>query len=282
MKKKADAPAPPPYPLKYPLLLVHGMGYRDEKKPGYWGRIPKKLKKLGCKIYYGGQDSSASVESNGRMLKERIEEILKETGAPRVNIIAHSKGGIDARYAISSLGMGDKVASLTTMSTPHNGSKSVDLLLKFPDFLVRTVGFFTDLWFKILGDKEPDAYSVFHSFSTAGARRFNEENPDDPRVYYPSYAFAMKNPLSDIFMWFTYTGVYLVEGENDGLLTPANARHTNFKGAFRGARNRGISHCDQVDLRRFRLTGKKGREHEVSDIFEVYEDAVREIFNRGF
>lgn len=29
--------------LKYPVLLVHGMGFRDSKRISYWGRIPAKL-----------------------------------------------------------------------------------------------------------------------------------------------------------------------------------------------------------------------------------------------
>ena len=102
--------------LKYPILLVHGMGFRDNKYVGYWGRIPEALRKMGCKIYFGTQDSNADIETNGRHLAERINQIIQETGAERVNIIAHSKGGLDSRYAISSLNMGEKVASLTTIS----------------------------------------------------------------------------------------------------------------------------------------------------------------------
>lgn len=29
--------------LKYPLLMVHGMGFRDNRVISYWGRIPKAL-----------------------------------------------------------------------------------------------------------------------------------------------------------------------------------------------------------------------------------------------
>ena len=126
--------------LRYPVLLVHGMGFRDDQPIGYWGRIPRVLESAGCRIFYGNQDSNASIETNGAHLARRIDEILAETGAEKVNIIAHSKGGLDARYAISTLGMGDRVASLTTMSTPHHGSKTVDLLLRVPDCLVRFAG----------------------------------------------------------------------------------------------------------------------------------------------
>ena len=76
--------------LKYPLLMVHGMGFRDNKFLNYWGRIPEKLVKIGCKIYYGNQDSNADIETNGTILQKRIDEILNETGADKLNILAHS------------------------------------------------------------------------------------------------------------------------------------------------------------------------------------------------
>ena len=112
--------------FKYPVLLVHGMGFRDRKVFCYWGRIPKLLEDMGCKVFFGHQDATADIAANGAHLAKRIDEILEETGAERVNIIAHSKGGLDSRYAISSLGMGSKVATLTTIATPHNGSKTMD------------------------------------------------------------------------------------------------------------------------------------------------------------
>ena len=93
--------------LTYPVLLVHGMGFRDDKRVGYWGRIPKELKSLGCQVFYGNQDSNADIETNGKFLAQRIDEIIRETGAEKVNIIAHSKGGLDSRYALEMVKGGD-------------------------------------------------------------------------------------------------------------------------------------------------------------------------------
>ena len=235
---------------------------------------------MGCKIYYGNQDSNADIPTNGETIKKRIEEILEETGADKVNVIAHSKGGLDVRYAISSLGVGDKVASMTTVSTPHNGSKSVDLLLKFPDFLVRFVGKCTDLTFRICGDKKPNSYQVFHSFSTKKAMEFNANNPDIEGVYYQSYAFVMNNPFSDIFMFFPNLAVRIIEGKNDGLLTPEAVKWGEFRGIYKGNSNRGISHCDEVDMRRRKFTKKSGE--NISDITIFYKNVVEELIHRGY
>ena len=46
---------------KYPLLLVHGVFFRDFKFPNYWGRIPDELIRNGARVYYGCHQSAASV-----------------------------------------------------------------------------------------------------------------------------------------------------------------------------------------------------------------------------
>ena len=266
--------------LKYPILMVHGMGFRDRKYLNYWGRIPGKLEKAGCKVFYGNQDSSASVETNAEFLAKRVNEILAQTGAERVNVIAHSKGGLDIRCAIGKYDLGGKIASVTTMSTPHHGSITVDKLLKLPDFLVRFAGKCTDIVFKVLGDAKPDAYSVFYLFSTEVAKKFNETYPDSKKTYYQSYAFTMKSPFGDCFMWFPSLVVWLLEGPNDGLLTPASVKWGDFKGIVQSNTKRGISHCDEVDMRRMRFTRKKGE--NVSDITDFYLDVAEDLAKKGF
>ncbi|NLK88018.1 MAG: triacylglycerol lipase, partial [Clostridiaceae bacterium] len=80
---------------RYPLLLVHGVFFRDSRFFNYWGRIPSELKKNGAVIFYGQQQSAASVKACGEELAERIKSIVDDTGCEKVNIIAHSKGGLD-------------------------------------------------------------------------------------------------------------------------------------------------------------------------------------------
>ena len=115
---------------KYPLLLVHGLFFRDSDYFNYWGRIPKELEANGAAIYYGNHPSAASVEDSARELDARIRQIVSETNCEKVNIIAHSKGGLDCRYALSALGTDAYVASLTTINTPHRGCEFADFLLK--------------------------------------------------------------------------------------------------------------------------------------------------------
>ena len=119
---------------RYPILMVHGVFFRDSNFFNYWGRIPKELEKNGATIYYGNHQSAASIADSAGELAERVRQIIRETGCEKVNIIAHSKGGLDCRYAISKLGIDQYVASLTTINTPHRGCEFADYLLsKIPE-----------------------------------------------------------------------------------------------------------------------------------------------------
>lgn len=114
---------------RYPILLVHGVFFRDSNLLNYWGRVPAELERNGATVLYGNHQSAASVPDSARELAERIRGIVAETGCGKVNVIAHSKGGLDLRYAIARYGIGPLVASLTTINTPHRGCGFADYLL---------------------------------------------------------------------------------------------------------------------------------------------------------
>ena len=270
------------YPLKtkYPILLVHGAGFRDLKWPLYWGRIPEVLSAGGAVLYYGKQDCWAAVEENAKALKSRIRDILEETGAEKINIIAHSKGGLEARMVASSLGMGEAIASITTVGTPHRGSKTVDRIMKAPDSLFNIASFAVNNWIGLIGDPKPDFYSVCQSFTTGYAERFNKENPDVPGIFYQSYAGVMKYPWSDINLSTAHIVVKLIEGDNDGLVTVDSARWGQHCILLKGNAARGVSHLDEIDLRRSPFSRKDGE--GIKDICRVYEDMVTDLKQRGY
>ena len=265
---------------RYPILLVHGMGFRDEPIC-YWGRIPSALRAHGAEVYFGEQEANADIERNARLLAERLKRLLAETGAEKVNVIAHSKGGMETRFLISTLKMGGNIASLTTISTPHNGSAAMDSLMKFKP-IMKLIGAGTDFFMRLGGDKKPDTYRCFEQLTTGYMRCFNEKNPDDPRVYYRSCAFLMKHWYSDIIMAVPYIGVLVLNGKSDGFLTPPEVMHGEHRGTFTGAGYRGMSHCDEADLRRMRCRVKDIVTGEVcSDVTELYIKLVSELKKRG-
>ena len=267
---------------KYPILMVHGMGFRDRRHLNYWGRIPKKLASRGARIYYGRQDSAGSIESNAKVVAESLLSALDHFGTEKVNIIAHSKGGLEARYIACTMGLADRIASITTINTPHNGSKTVDALMKLPKPLIAAAGGITNIWMRLLGDKAPDAGRAFLQFTTGYAEQFNRENPTPEGVLCRSYCFKMKHALSDITMTVPYLVVKHFDGENDGLLSEASVKWEGFGGVYTSAGGRGISHADEVDLRRHRFTRKPpANDHEISDIADFYIARVAELKAMG-
>ena len=119
----------------------------------------------------------------------------------------------------------------------------------------------------------------YRGFTTEMMKNFNRENPDVEGVYYQSYAFVMHSPFSDMFLFVPSLIVWCIEGPNDGLLTPDAVRWGNFKGIYKSNVRRGISHCDEVDMRRKRFTRKKG--DGISDVVEFYVDIVTELMELG-
>lgn len=264
---------------RYPLLLVHGAGFRDLKRPLYWGRIPGALTARGAAVFYGRQDSWGCIADNARALVDRIREILRETGAKKVNIISHSKGGLEARMAASSLGAGDLIASVTTVVTPHRGSITVDTLMKAPRSLFSAAAFAVDNWIRVVGDRKPDFLRVCEELTTERMAAFNRANPDCPDVLYRSFACVMSHPFSDINLSTANYFVGRIEGENDGLVTVESALWGEDRRVLRSGVMRGISHLDAIDLRRAPLTRRPA--DGVRDIVEVYIDMAAELKRRG-
>ena len=264
----------------YPLLLVHGAGFRDLKIPVYWGRIPNVLRGHGAVVCFGDQDCWASTETNAHALCGRIDAILKETGAQKVNIIAHSKGGLEARMAASSLGYGGKIASITTIGTPHRGSKTFTKFLRAPRVFFSIAAFAVNNWIRLVGDRKPDFQRVCEEFSVSHMERFNAENPNVPGVFYQSAAGIMKRPLSDISLSTACFVLNRIEGQNDGLVSLESATWGERCIELRGNTRRGISHLDEIDFRRAPFSRKTGE--GVRDITDFYVELVHDLKNRGF
>lgn len=228
---------------RYPVLLVHGIAYRDDMVVSSWGGIPQYLRCGGARVYLADTQAWASYETNGQIIKNKISEVLQQTGADKVNIIAHSKGGVDARYAICALQLADKVASLTTIGTPHRGTCIADVVVdRLPEgaeFLYEVVNFVA----RLMGDKKPDASQAVKELTRSAMRDFNERYPNADGVYYQSYGVQMLNPINDPLFALSYNIVKKVEGDNDGIISALSCRWGDYQGTVKsGIPGWGISH----------------------------------------
>ncbi|MHC5217465.1 esterase/lipase family protein [Enterococcus sp. LJL128] len=261
---------------KYPLLLVHGIFFRDIKYLNYWGRIPRFLKQRGAVIHYGNQESAQSAEYCGKQLAQQIENILKETGCEKVNIIAHSKGGLDSRYAISNYGMDKYVASLTTINTPHHGCIFADYLLKkAPQKMLNRVEKIYNGALGRLGDQNPDFLVAVTDLSDETCKTLNAKMPDKDDVYYQGVASYVNKAAGGKFpLNIFYPVVRHFDGKNDGLVSVESASYFENTKLVGPIGKRGISHADMIDLNRENIDG--------FDVRVFYQDIIVDLKNRGF
>jgi len=237
---------------KYPILLVHGVAFRDDVPlVKYWSHLPKVLKKNGAKVFLANQDAYNSHVENALQLRERVIEILHETGAEKLNIIAHSKGGIESRYMISKLGMADKVASLTTLATPHRGSYIADTLISWltkKEWLEKAIHSL-HFYARIIGDKNPDALISAKNLTISYMQNFNHSVPNAPQVYYQSYGGCIS---ADYPIWLVRLQQKILfekEGENDGIVSFNSYQWGNFKGIVKSDQDFGVSHFDIAGMK---------------------------------
>lgn len=261
---------------RYPLLLVHGVFFRDFRFFNYWGRIPFALKQNGATLYYGSQQSAASVADCGKELAKRIQDIVSQTGCQKVNIIAHSKGGLDSRYAITACEMAPYVASLTTINTPHRGCIFADYLLhKIPEKIQKSVARKYNAALKKFGDSNPDFLSAVRDLTASACEQINEKLPDHPAVYYQSVGSQMNCASSGRFpLNMAYPLVRHFDGANDGLVSADSARFGEHFVLLTTRQGRGISHGDVIDLNRENIPG--------FDVREFYVNLVRDLKERGY
>lgn len=251
--------------------MVHGIVAYDKKgNVDDWGRIPEVLMEQGVDLYFGNTEGLGTYESNAAILKDRIEEILLKTNKEKVNIISHSKGGLDARYLIRKYNLGDKVASLTMISTPHHGWEFADLLYKknishskFGKNALKAFG-------KLYGNKKEDIDDMIYQLTSENMIAFNELVLPDKNVFYQTFYSTLKNAFDDPKYLYTFPYIKSISGRNDGIISEKSARWGDNCSEIEG----GFSHDEIIDVKRKKISG--------IDIPLIYLNIVKELSSKGF
>ena len=104
-----------------PVLLIHG--YAEDA--AVWKKWEDMLKKDGIQFFTitfkYSDDKCGSAEQHAKELEKRVQDIKQQSGAQKVNIVGHSKGGLDARVFLDITDTKD-VANLIMIGTPNAGS----------------------------------------------------------------------------------------------------------------------------------------------------------------
>lgn len=231
--------------MTYPIVLAHGVcrfdipwndalnvDNNDDPEIDKWHYFKgirtmlKGIKDKGYVVYHSNVSWAAGVDKRAEDLKKNLLKIIgdkKQEKIEKVNIIAHSMGGLDARHMLfndrNNRKIHEHVASLTTISTPHHGSAFADWGIKNLPLVIpvaRTLGL--DL-------------NAFKDLRTSACEAFNED-PDvkefeascSSTIKFQTYAGKQK-------FWGVFNALklpyYIIEkeeGENDGLVSIKSAK----------------------------------------------------------
>jgi triacylglycerol lipase len=279
-------------------VLVHGFaGFRDIGPVGYYFRVADELRARGAVVFESAVAPFDSPAVRAGMLARYLEgTVLPRTRAARVVLIAHSQGGLDARYLISSLGWGDRVAALVTVATPHRGTRVADAIggavPGVSDGFVNAVATVFGFTYSEARARA-DLRAAFEGLSERNAEAFNRSNPDDPRVVYWSFAGRTNGRLGDeacspavianprrvdgAALPLLPFALFLEQGDpalhvNDGMVEVRSARWGRFMGCVPA------DHFDEVgQIARLVPDLLSGFDH-----LAFYRDIVRRLREAGF
>ncbi len=244
---------------RQPIVFCHGMlGYsvlrlRNIDLNNYFNGLRERLTEQGFRVLMPQVGRTHSVAQRAEQLRRSIGRWTTEP----VNIVAHSMGGLDARFMITHLDMADRVVSLTTIATPHHGTY-------FADWFVDRF----DGRFSFLSGLERLGLEVdgFRAVTRAACRLFNDETPNSPRVRYFSYsAFQVARKIPPVLRR-AHLLIARVEGANDGLVSERSAHWGEHLATLR---------ADHLSL-----VGEKGPEY--FDHLSFYSRIVQDLIRLGF
>lgn len=114
------------------VVLAHGLAGFDslgmgELRVDYFRRVAKRLDREGYDVVATRVPPVSALPVRAAALAEAVAQLPHE----RVIILAHSMGGLDARWAISH-GLAARVSDLVTIGTPHRGTPLADILARGP------------------------------------------------------------------------------------------------------------------------------------------------------
>lgn len=261
--------------LNYPVIFVHGFGLRDNIKfLPYWGDVVNFLAECGIVTYLSGQDAFTKIDIAALQLKNRVDEIIEHTSCTKVNLIAHSKGGLDSRFMINLPGMAQKVHSLTTICTPHRGTSFTHIVRNtLRQRNLEKVSFrMLDHLSRFMGDKHTHIEETIQQLTPESMIEFNTLVTNHPDIIYRSYACQIDQSHPSWWERKKEKAISAYEGPNDGVVAVSSMLWGDFMGIVWGENGECISHHDIIGI-----TKRKG-----FDANEFYYKLLHQMYAEGW
>ena len=270
---------------RYPIVFFHGMAGTDSFLGimDYWYGVTPILSEAGYLTQMPPGGALAEPSQRAEQFSAALDVMEVEGLGRRFNLIAHSQGGVDARYLISAMNQGERIASLTTIASPHRGSPFADILggtvFSIPGFnqlVDEALTEFTEL----LGLGPGELAEATKSVTVEAMEEFNETILDSDDTAYFSWSGRTcgyaelicqadnNGEVVDPMFWASYRLVDAIAGPNDGLVPIESAQWGEHLGTLPA------DHLDEVGL----LFGQSGTfDHE-----GFYLSEARRIAEEGF
>ena len=226
---------------RYPIVLVHGLLGFDAIGPvNYWYGIPSSLRSSGATVYVPQQSAANASEVRGEQLLAQLRQLKAAYGHAKFNLVGHSHGGQTVRYVASVAP--ELVASVTTVGTPHQGSKVADAVEAGTSAtgttaavaaVVNALATFLD-WLSGGAGNPQDSLAALKSLNTAGAAAFNSSHPagaptsacgfgpasvNGVRYYSVSGTSVLTNVLDLADPMLVASSIFFGSEANDGLVS---------------------------------------------------------------
>lgn len=241
-------PQPDVIPVQHPIVFLHGFGVGASfRRGGHLHDEAMHLRSLGVRAFAPNVAPYDTVQVRTRMWEDRLARILEQVNADQVNLVAHSMGGLDARYLISERGWHERVGALVTVSTPHRGSSIATFVLDQPAAVrTRIVEMADWIGTHILEDGSADAHQTLQELTPSYLQNtFNPAVPNHPDVQYWSYGCqagaGTDLPIDPVLRFFNRY-LHEREGVNDGFVSVRSARWGTYLGTV------DADHARQVGL----------------------------------
>lgn len=107
--------------LHDPIVFVHGF----QSSGAIWTTMIDRLKGNGwtdAPLIAWTYDSNQSNVTTAQLLQTKVDSLLGAVGAKKVDIVAHSMGGLSSRYFSKSLAGSEKIDAFVFLGTPNHGT----------------------------------------------------------------------------------------------------------------------------------------------------------------
>jgi len=205
------------------IVLAHGvLGFGVLGPLEYFNGVARHLRqKFNAQVLSAQVPPIGSVAVRGRELANQI--LAEFDPHERIHILAHSMGGLDARWALRNVpGLAARVQTLVAIGTPHRGSPVADAISN---------GNTGNIPLPLIAELRHNQPAL-HDLTTGVGKEFDRNTPDVDGVTYRHVVGNLSAPNAHCSLAFrAIQAIFGVHADNDGVVPVDSATRGGTVGA---------------------------------------------------